>query len=479
MATNEYQQLANSIAKLLEAHRHCPCGRFHQTPTRQVIITPQAVQKLPDVLTDLELEGAGLLVADANTYRAAGDQAENIVHQAGHHLGRLLMEPQAGQSEVEATEEPVQLVQQEAAECDYLVAVGSGTINDIVKMAAARLDIPYVVVATAASMTGYSSGIAAIRSGAIKQTLPATPPVAIIADIDVIASAPPQMQAAGVGDLISRSLSSTDWKLSSLLRGDYFCPWIAQIVDQADQQCRAVAADICQSNAEALSVLTAGLILAGIAMKMAETSAPGSGGGHLISHYWDMTAPARGRTHNLHGLQVAIGDLICAALYERLWPRLPEIDLDEVVANRLPADEFAAQTRQHYAPLIGSDAAEQVTEAALSKYAEGEQLRNQLAPLVAEPSKMWDRLSPLFTPAQELRRICQEAAIPGTAAALGISDTELVNAYHFASRFRDRYTVLDLAYDLGLLEELGEEVFAEAGVVSQATAQTEFLLPPT
>lgn len=471
MATNEYQQLINSIAKLLEAHRDCPCGWLHQTPTQQVIIAPRAVQKLPDVLTELELGEAGLLVADANTYRAAGDQAENIVHQAGHDLGRLLMEPQAGESEVEATEEPVQLVQQKAAERDYLVAVGSGTINDIVKMAAARLDIPYVVVATAASMTGYSSGIAAIRSGAIKQTLPATPPVAIIADIDVIASAPSQMQAAGIGDLISRSLSSTDWMLASLLRGDYFCWWIAQIVDQADQQCCAVAADIRRGDPQALSVLTAGLILAGIAMKMADTSAPGSGGGHLICHYWDMTAPDRGRPRNLHGLQVAVGDLICAALYEQLWPRLPEIDLDEVVANRLPAEEFAAQTRQHYAPLIGPEAAEEVTEAALSKYAEGEQLRNQLAPLVAKPGKMWDRLSPLFTPAQELRRICREAGIPGTAAALGIGETELVNAYHFASRFRARYTVLDLAYDLGLLVELRDEVLAEAGVINQPTAQ--------
>ncbi len=460
----QYDELIKTIHELLQTRRDCTCGRLHQTSTRQVIIASGALNQLPAAVTELQLTGKALLVADANTYQAAGRQAEDVLTQAGSTTTRLLLEPESGQREVEATDEPVQTVQQEAAGCDYLIAVGSGTINDIVKLASTRLKIPYLAVATAASMTGYSSGIAAIRSGAIKQTLPAAPPVAIVADIDIIASAPTQMHAAGVGDLVSRSLSSTDWKLSSLLRGDYFCPWIAQTVDQADQQCRAVATDISQGGPGALSVLTAGLILAGIAMKMAETSAPGSGGGHLISHYWDMTAPASGRTRNLHGLQVALGDLICAALYEKLWPRLAEIDLDKVVANRPCAEEFAAQTYQHYASLIGPEAAQQVTQAALSKYAEGEQLYNQLAPVVAEPNQVWQKLSPLFSSAAQLRRIYQQAGIPCTATALGISKADLDNAYRFASRFRDRYTILDLACDLGLLEELREEVFADAQV---------------
>ncbi len=471
MTGDEYQQLMSSIRELLQAQRSCSCGRLHQTPTQQVIIAPGALSQLPEVLTELHLAGAALLVADANTYKAAGHVAAIILDQDSEDVRKLLIEPESGQSDVEATDEPVQIVQREAEGCEYLIAVGSGTINDIVKLAATRLAIPYLSVATAASMTGYSSGIAALRCGAIKQAIPATPPVAIIADIDVIASAPTQMQAAGVGDLISRSPSSTDWKLASLLRGDYFCPWIAQIVDQADQQCRAVAADIHSGDSQALAVLTAGLILAGIAMQMANTSSPGSGGGHLISHYWDMIAPVRGRTRNLHGLQVAVGDLICAALYEQLWPRLAEIDLDEVAARRLPAKEFARQTRDHYAPLIGPHAAEEVAEVALSKYAEDEELHSQLAALLDKPDKTWSKLAPLFTPAEELRRIYQKAGIPCTAAILGISDTELVNAYHFASCFRDRYTVLDLAYDLGLLDELREEVFADARVVSESTAQ--------
>ncbi len=471
MTSDQYQQLMTRIRELLQVRRHCPCGRLHETPTQQVIIATGALDRLPEVLTELGLTGKALLVADANTYQAAGRPAEGILTQAGRDVTELLIEPESGQSDVEATDEPVQLVQQDAADFDYLIAVGSGTVNDIVKLAATRLGIPYVLVATAASMTGYSSGIAAIRSGGIKRTIPATPPLAIIADIEVIASAPAQMRAAGVGDLISRSPSSTDWKLASLLRGDYFCPWIAQLAEQADQQCRRAVCQIRQGRQDTLELLMSGLVLAGIAITMAQTSAPASGGGHLISHYWDMTAAARGRHHSLHGLQVALGDLICTALYEKLWARIGEIDVDKLVAMRLPAAEFARQTHEHYAPLIGTEAAQQIAQAATSKYATGDQLRRQLARVMSKPDRAWAQLEPLFTPGQQLRELFDNAGLPRTVSECGISPEEVACAYGFASRLRERYTVLDLAYDLGLLDELREEVFAEAGVVSPAATQ--------
>ncbi len=471
MTGNNYEQLMGNIRELLTVRRRCPCGRVHETPTQQVVIGRGALDRLPQVISELKLTGAALLVADNKTFQAAGEQAFSILRQVGGDVEELLIEPESGQSQVEVTEVPIQLVQQEAADCNYLVAVGSGTINDIAKAASTQLGVPYVAVATAASMTGYSSGLAALTIAGIKQTVPATPPLAIIADTEIIAAAPRQMCAAGIGDLISRSPSSTDWKLASLLRGDYFCPWIAQLAAQADQQCRQAVGQICQGRRDALELLMSGLMLAGIAITMAQTSAPASGGGHLISHYWDMTAASRGRHHSLHGLQVALGDLICTALYEKLWPRIREIDVDRLVAIRLPVAEFASQTREHYAPLIGPEAAQQIAQTATSKYATGDQLRRQLARVVSKPDRAWAQLEPLFTPGQQLKELFSKAGLPRMVRECGISPEEATCAYRFASRLRDRYTVLDLAYDLGLLDELCEEVFTEAGVVSQPAAQ--------
>ncbi len=471
MSDNEHPQLMNNVETLLTTQRRCQCGRLHSTATEIVVLEAGALRQLPDVVAALDLSGQGLVVADANTYQAAGQQVTDLLHSGGQKISRLLLEPEPGHRDVVTSEKAVQLTQQRARDCHYLVAVGSGTINDIAKAASTQLGVPYVAVATAASMTGYSSGIAALTVGATKQTVPATPPLAIIADTDVIAAAPRQMRAAGVGDLVSRSPSSTDWKLASLLRGDYFCPWVAQLVEQADQQCRQAVGRIRQGKPDALELLMSELLLAGIAIAMAQTSAPASGGGHLISHYWDMTAAARGRHHGLHGLQVAFGDLICTALYEKLWLRIGEIDVDKLVVMRLPVAEFTRQTREHYAPFIGPQAAQQIARTATSKYATGDQLRRQLARIVSEPERTWAQLEPLFTPGQQLRELFDKAGLPRTVSECGISPEEVACAYSFASRIRERYTVLDLAYDLGLLEELGEEVFAEAGVVSQAAAR--------
>ena len=63
-----------------------------------------------------------------------------------------------------------------ARSADALVAVGSGTINDLCKYAAAKDGKPYVVFATAPSMNGYTSMNAAITVDGHKKTLPAATP---------------------------------------------------------------------------------------------------------------------------------------------------------------------------------------------------------------------------------------------------------------------------------------------------------------
>ena len=457
--------MEESIQQLLGSERLCSCGRTHAVPIRQVLVGAGVIDQLPDVLAHLGLRGHCLLVADPITYEVAGAEVRSIVEQDGRTVDTLVLAPQAGQQHLEATEEAAEEVRRQAA-ADYVIAVGSGTINDLVKLAATRLYVPYVAVATAPSMTGYSSALAAILAGGIKRALPAQPPVAIVADLDILSVAPAIMIAAGVGDLISRSLSSTDWKLSSLLTGSYFCEVPVSVIAAADQYCRGHVAEIGPGQPEAIAVLTAGLILAGISITMAQTSSPGSGGGHLISHYWDMTAPTRGRQPALHGCQVAVGDLVCFTLYEKLRPYLDEIDPDYIIAHRATQDEIFALSIEHFAPLIGPGPASEVAEEGTAKYADDEALRRQLAAISKDPAAFWSQLDSLLTSAAEARRLLQAAGTPTTIQQLGIEAYELTDAFHYARHIRARYTVLDLAYNLGLLEELRDEVLTASRVLS-------------
>src|ERR1041385_9167602 len=82
------------------------------------------------------------------------------------------------------------------------VAVGSGTINDLTKLAAHRAGRPYMCVATAASMDGYTAFGASITHKGSKQTFVCPAPKAVLADLNIISAAPPEMNASGYADFL-------------------------------------------------------------------------------------------------------------------------------------------------------------------------------------------------------------------------------------------------------------------------------------
>ena len=102
---------------------------------------------------------------------------------------------------------------------DAIVAVGSGTINDLCKYAAAMAGKPYAVFATAPSMNGYASKNAAITVDGHKRSLAAASPHGVFMDLAILAAAPPRMIRAGLGDSLCRSTAQADWLLSHHVRG--------------------------------------------------------------------------------------------------------------------------------------------------------------------------------------------------------------------------------------------------------------------
>ncbi|MEO5739814.1 MAG: iron-containing alcohol dehydrogenase, partial [Vicinamibacterales bacterium] len=97
------------------------------------------------------------------------------------------------------------------------IAVGSGTINDLVKLAAHHAGRPYMAVATAASMDGYTAFGASITKDGSKQTFECPAPVAVVADLDVISAAPPELNAAGYADLLAKNTAGADWIVADVL----------------------------------------------------------------------------------------------------------------------------------------------------------------------------------------------------------------------------------------------------------------------
>ena len=299
----------------------CACGKSHKVDIQAIRVGSGVIQELPGILRDL---GAShiFLVADNYTYEAAGRQVEQLLDQAG-----LAYHKRVFQTETPLVPNEYALGSVLAAmtsQDDMLLAVGSGTLNDVTKYVSARTGVPYVIAATAPSMDGYASTVAPTILDGFKTTLPAVYPATIVADVDILKDAPMPMLTAGFGDIIGKFTSLADWRLSHQLNGEYYCPEVAGVIEAAVETCAANAQALAQREPQAIQAMTEALILSGLAMGMVGVSRPASGAEHQMAHYWEMDALRRGEEHPLHGNAVGVGTVLAASLYEMAAEYLPQ-----------------------------------------------------------------------------------------------------------------------------------------------------------
>ena len=299
----------------------CACGKSHKVDIQAIRVGSGVMQELPGILRDL---GAShiFLVADNYTYEAAGRQVEQLLDQAGlsYHKRVFQTETPLVPNEYALGSVLAAMTSQD----DMLLAVGSGTLNDVTKYVSARTGIPYVIAATAPSMDGYASTVAPTILDDFKTTLPAVYPAAIVADVDILKDAPMPMLTAGFGDIIGKFTSLADWRLSHQLNGEYYCPEVAGVIEAAVETCAANAQALAQREPQAIQAVTEALILSGLAMGMVGVSRPASGAEHQMAHYWEMDALRRGEEHPLHGNAVGVGTVLAASLYEMAAEYLPQ-----------------------------------------------------------------------------------------------------------------------------------------------------------
>lgn len=299
----------------------CACGKSHKVDIQAIRVGSGVMQELPGILRDL---GAShiFLVTDNYTYEAAGRQVEQLLDQAGlpYHKRVFQTETPLVPNEYALGSVLAAMTSQD----DMLLAVGSGTLNDVTKYVSARTGVPYVIAATAPSMDGYASTVAPTILDGFKTTLPAVYPAAIVADVDILKDAPMPMLTAGFGDIIGKFTSLADWRLSHQLNGEYYCPEVAGVIEAAVETCAANAQALAQREPQAIQAVTEALILSGLAMGMVGVSRPASGAEHQMAHYWEMDALRRGEEHPLHGNAVGVGTVLAASLYEMAAEYLPQ-----------------------------------------------------------------------------------------------------------------------------------------------------------
>ena len=229
-----------------------------------------------------------------------------------------------------------------ARECDYVLAVGSGTLNDMAKSAATLAGVPSGVLATAASMDGYCSSGAALMRGGFKVTDTVNAPRDILIDLDIVRRAPRIMTAAGFGDIIGKYTCLADWRLASIVKGEPIHTKAYEMMERARDGCVQAYESLTEYTPEAVESLMNALVAAGLSMFECGNSRPASGSEHHQSHYLEMDFVRRGERVPLHGLKVGIGTLVSLAIYDYLARECPDIEhADEIsaLASSLPSEQ--------------------------------------------------------------------------------------------------------------------------------------------
>lgn len=213
---------------------------------------------------------------------------------------------------------------------DLLIGVGGGRIMDITKVISYYLKIPYISVPTSASHDGTASPAIAtpfanILRSRYGQLESIHAPHAIVADIEIIAKAPKETIASGVGDLVAKFTAVRDWKLAHLIKGEEFSEYAASLALMSAHLVAGRAKIISTGNLEGIAVLVKALIGSGVAISIAGSSRPASGSEHLFSHALDYLASKYGFTPNTHGAQCGVGTIMMAKLHGLNWRKIRKI----------------------------------------------------------------------------------------------------------------------------------------------------------
>jgi glycerol-1-phosphate dehydrogenase [NAD(P)+] len=447
------QVIETPTEDLMDTSFPCVCGKTHEIPMKYLSNRSGAVDEIGDKLHELGMRGKGALVFDlkiADTVvrpiaeRLRGQQIEFESYPVGKGDGKI-------PPEIEWSERIADRVRGKA---DYLMSAASGVVSDLTKYTAHLLDLPYLLIATAPSMNGYTSSMAALTDRGVKQTLLVKPARGIFADVGVLREAPLPMVQAGLGDIVSKSVCNADWKLSQLVKKTYFCPLPFRITDKSEPRYLEAAEDIGKRTENGIYILSDGVLRSGLSMTVIGTSTPSSGAEHVLSHYWDLLALMENRDKLLHGLQVGVTTLVTLRLYDyvRSYP-IRRVSLGELKRAYPSKDECSTWIDRKFGSF-----ADEVRREYFKKYMEWGAKQRELERIIDGWDALWEELDPYLRPIAPVEDALRHCGAPVSFSELGKSRDETTDTLLNALFIRGRYTILDLASDLNILQEAGEKI---------------------
>jgi glycerol-1-phosphate dehydrogenase [NAD(P)+] len=420
-------------ALLRGAYRDSQTGKPVSIATRSLVIVPSLAGMQAELIAELGLGRHLAIISDPTTYAVSASAIE-------HELSASQVTSVVLPDRPEADLETVATIRAATASCDALIAVGSGTINDLVKYASALDRKPYAVFATAPSMNGYTSLTAAITEHRHKKSLPAQAPAGAFFDLSVLAAAPARMIRAGLGDSLCRTTAEADWLLAHLVLDRPFRQLPFDLLRDDEPALLDNAADLVAGDPDVMELLVRTLVLSGFGTAIIGSSEPASQGEHLVSHFIDMfQSPSRPPV--FHGEQIGVTTLSMARLQEEMLESVPILEAD-------------TETYGSFAERYGTELAASCWEEFEGKRLDAERADALNARITEQWPDVREKIEAILLPSQRLSAILAAAGAPLTPEEIHLDRAFYENALLRGREIRNRYTFLDLAANSGRLAGL-------------------------
>lgn len=428
--------------------------------TKGAEISQGAIKSTPALFKKFFPGEKAIVITDQFVWTAAGEAVYNIMNAEGIECEKFVIPDKSFHAEWKYVEMVEEVLKSNNA---IAIAVGSGVINDLCKLASHHLGKRYICIASAASADGYSTSGAAIVKDGSKQTFFCPAPLVIIGDSEILRNAPARLTVAGYADLAAKIPAGGEWMIADLFGTEPIIPNAWHAIHDMLPELLEDAQAIADRTHKAVENLFAGLTMAGVAAQIANSTRPLSCADHLYSHILDMTHHTFEGRMVLHGFQVSVGTLTMCAFFDQLLKEdLTKLDVDACVAAWPTKEQEIARATELFknfpVPELGP------TEIA-KKWQSPEEIRRQLNLVKSVWPEFSEKLRKQVYSFDKMYNLFKTAGAPVDPTQIGVSRQTWRDNTHLVQLMRFRINLFDLAKRAQIFDKLVDGVFGKGGVL--------------
>lgn len=279
---------------------------------RTTIMGHGVIDQVPDLCKTLLFGHEGLVITGKSTGEAAGDRVKDLCTDAGFCMSSVFV----GNTTEENIRTSIDAVKK--ADAKFILSVGGGSKIDIGKVVSKETGIPFISIPTSVSHDGICSDRASLKCETGNNSIQAVPPIALVADTEIIVKAPYRFLASGCADVLSNFSSLNDWDFARKIKDAPFSSSAFALAKYAAESILQNAPNIKPGFEESVWHVLKPAVASGTSMCVAGSSRPTSGSEHMFSHALDKLCPGKA----MHGEQCGVGTIMMLYLQGANWKQI-------------------------------------------------------------------------------------------------------------------------------------------------------------